>query len=176
MRRKRLIVCLVCIGLLIGSLMMCTSARAGDPVIVQQIPWWYEFDGSDAPPDAFFVEEACVYWQAFLPRLPQNDPKAYYEIRGWYPNGRFASLQTYWRSWTFDHRFDYQINPDPGSINPYRDLASYPTRTFPPDDRIGSDTELLRYTIRLVPVTSADKIPESEAAEYALHDFDSVSR
>ena len=158
MRRMRKVCTPAGIAIFMCSLIVCTLAWAAAPV---QIPWMYEVDGMNAPEEAYFVEEACVYWQTWLPRLPFNDPEAYYEIRGWYPNSRFYSLQTYWYSLAVDHLFDFEIDPDSGgSINPSRDGVPYPRKTFPPEDLVGSDTDLLRYTVRLIPVMTKDEIPE----------------
>jgi len=147
------------------AFLVCHSVWAEEPVEMGQYFWSQEVDGMAAPPGMYYVEEACVYWVAALPVLP--DPRDYYEIRGWYPNARFSSLESYLGYWAFHHLYDYQIYPDPGSVNPFQSRIEYVN--YAP---------MLRYTIRVVAVSGPEEIPDNPPANtlYVIANFDEVYR
>ena len=77
-----------------------------------------------------------------------TDPPVPFCIKGNFPRARFFSLQAYHGESPFDQVFDFQIDPDDGSINPFRDGNAYP-----------SDGKNISYTIRIVPVNNRTDIP-----------------
>lgn len=110
------------------------------------VPWHKTVDGAYNHPDGYYVEERCVYWGAGL-RRPTH-PSRSYVVRGEYPRARFFSFQSYHYEAPVDILCDFQIDPDEGSINPFREGQTYP-----------ADGTSVSYEIRLVEVASRDAIP-----------------
>ncbi|MCA9655373.1 MAG: hypothetical protein H6712_23640 [Myxococcales bacterium] len=100
-------------------------------------------------------ETNAFYYTLVVPVLDEaRYGEAYIEMRGQYPNARFASFrsESLAEGWaTIDTRFDYQVDPDEGSVNPYRGLP------YPADGSQSVD-----YTLRL----SVNDIPDQ------IHDPD----
>ncbi|HNU70210.1 MAG TPA: hypothetical protein PKJ77_08810 [Thermodesulfobacteriota bacterium] len=127
--------------------------------VTRIIPWYKELEGAAENPEAFFMEERCIYWVAIL--TPPTHPSRSYAIRGQFPRSRFFSLQSYISTSPVDALYDFQINPDEGSCNPFRSGNADP-----------SDGAHLNYEIRLVGVRSRDEIPKERPANtlYAISD------
>lgn len=119
--------------------------------VTRIVPWYREVDGATAHPEAYFVEERCIYWVAVL--APPTHPSRSYVIRGEFPQARFFSLQSYVSGSPVDVLYDFQINPDSGSCNPFRSGTAYPPEGSP-----------VSYEIRLVRVAGRDEIPRERPA------------
>lgn len=113
--------------------------------------WYKEIDGAQALPNAYYVEEACVYWAGLI-RILADVPGPYC-IRGQYPKARFFSLGTYHNDIPVDVLYDFQIMPDHGSRNPFCDRSRYP-----------ADGSNLQYTVTLVEVSCIQDIPAVKPA------------
>lgn len=67
--------------------------------------------------NTLFIDAAATYWTAAVP-IP---PGGHLEVAGTFPDARYLSLMTYdARGRTIDHLVDADIDPDPGSVNPFR--------------------------------------------------------
>ena len=128
----------------------CFFSAIPNPNPLKLFEWVREVDGADAHPDAYYVETASIYWVGML-RI--TDPPVPFCIKGSYPRARFFSLQAYHGQSPFDQIFDFQVDPDDGSINPFRNGNTYPCH--------GKN---LSYTIRLVPVPERSAIPATKPA------------
>lgn len=136
----------------IGVAALYVSIEAG-PDSPKLFEWYKEIDGAAALPNAYFVEEACVYW-AGLVRILADAPGPYV-IRGQYPNARFFSIETYHPDIPVDVLFDFQITPDAGSLNPFRGGNAYPP-----------DGQNLFYTVQLVEVAGKNEIPDIKPGNF----------
>ncbi|MEV0343908.1 hypothetical protein AB0H49_33350 [Nocardia sp. NPDC050713] len=94
---------------------------------------WSRRIGADtlnvALPDTF-----ANYWMAAVPGLPAEG----LTLRGRYPHGRYISFTSYQGSRTLDGLDDLRIDPDPGSVNPFR----------PGADRAATERS---FTVRVLP-------------------------
>ncbi|HEY8544405.1 MAG TPA: hypothetical protein VIL36_05125 [Acidimicrobiales bacterium] len=96
-----------------------------------------------------FIDTAATYWSATV-EVPDG---AHIEVRGDFPRARYLSLVTYdVRGRTIDHLTDTEIDPDPGSVNPFRSGAS----------RTATDR---RYTVRVV----NERVPAAGPAPNTLY-------
>jgi len=118
--------------------------------------WYKEIDGADALPNAYYVEEACVYWAGLIRILPGSPGP--YCIRGQYPKARFFSLGTYHNDIPVDVLYDFQIMPDKGSLNPFSSRNQYP-----------ADGKNLFYTVTLVEVSGIEDIPRNNKPSNVLY-------
>ena len=123
-------------------------AVAAEPDPPEFFRWYKEIDGADALPEAYYVETACVYWAGIIPILPASPGP--FAITGEFPRARFFSIESYHHDVPVDGLTDFQIEPDKGSINPFKAGNRYP-----------SDGKNLFYTLRLVEITDKSEIPEN---------------
>src|SRR5437879_716955 len=92
-----------------------TAANAADPARARSCGWIVE--PSADRENILFPDTATRYLGAAIP----EPPGGWIELTGQFPHARYMSLQTYSLSLqTASNLHDDQIDPDPGSINPFR--------------------------------------------------------
>jgi len=136
--------------LVVGLIALSQLSFAAETDAPPLFEWYKEIDGADALPEAYYVEEACVYWAGLVRILP--DAPGEPVIKGEYPKARFFSIAAYHHDIPVDVLYDFQITPDPGSVNPYRSGLRYPA----------DNSERLFYSVRLIEISGTEEIPEQK--------------
>lgn len=107
-----------------------------------------------------YPDGGAVYWATVF-TMPKDDPEAYLEISGNFPQARYMSLHSYTEGGApYDHVMDVDIAPDAGSDNPfltgsYSDTMAYTLRVAQgeaPEDRAPN-------TVYLGPTDKVDRSP-----------------
>lgn len=124
---------LTILAIVVAALCVAASpAQAFDPARSRSCGWILE--PSADRENILFPDTETRYLGALLPALPGG----YIEIKGKFPYARYMSLQTYSHLLqTATDLYDQQIEPDPGSRNPY----------LPGADRTNPNRS---YTVRIV--------------------------
>ncbi|HET6154602.1 MAG TPA: hypothetical protein VFE15_16790 [Marmoricola sp.] len=118
--------------LIVASVHVLPSASASDPARDRSCAWILE--PSADKENILFPDLATRYLGAVVPVPPGGS----IELTGEFPHARYMSLQTYSLALqTASNLHDDQIDPDPGSINPFRVGA----------DRTATNR---KYTVRVV--------------------------
>ncbi len=81
--------------------------------------WRYQTYGAEDR--VYWTDEAAANWQGILPFLSAG--QGYYEIRGDYVEARFFSFESY-DPGPIDILVDKNVQPDPGSFNPFSGQGS----------------------------------------------------
>lgn len=118
--------------LLLGLAPLLQTAAASDPTRARACGWVLE--PSADRENILFPDLATRYLGAVVP-IPAGGS---IELTGQFPHARYMSLQTYSMSLqTASNLHDEQINPDPGSTNPFR---------------VGADRNAVKrsYTVRII--------------------------
>lgn len=96
------------------------SAAPGDLIGGKLSTCFWNYGAIAGTPDAYNVaypDGGAIYWAAGFRRVPGATLK----LRGTYPHARYTSLISYNQlGRAQDGLADYQLDPDPGSTNPFR--------------------------------------------------------
>lgn len=126
---RRVLAVVAVVGSAVAPMALTPPAQAGPLTDCG----WSRRIGADtlnvALPDTF-----ANYWMAAVPGLPAEG----ITLRGRYPHGRYISFTSYQGSRTLDGLDDLRIDPDPGSVNPFR----------PGADRAATERS---FTVRVLP-------------------------
>ena len=112
-------VVLAATGLATGGISPATAAPGDLPGGTDSTCFWYygAFGGSPKTFNMAYPDAGARYWGAIFRRPPGSTLK----IHGLYPHARYTSLISYDAlGQIVDGLADYQIDPDPGSTNPFR--------------------------------------------------------
>jgi hypothetical protein len=104
---------------LIGAVVLATMVVVpGRPVAGQAATCGFSDLSGVQGRNVLFIDANATYWHMAVP-VPEG---GYVEVAGDFPRARYMSLANYavLRSAEVDHLTDYQIDPDPGSVNPFR--------------------------------------------------------
>ena len=123
---------------LVGVVVLATMVVVpGQPVAGQESACGWSDLNSVQGRNVLFIDANASYWSA---RMTVPVPEGgHVEVAGDFPRARYMSLANYAvrRAGEVDHLTDYQIDPDPGSANPFRTES----------DRDAADRG---YTVRVV--------------------------
>lgn len=106
---------LAAVGALAAACLAAGPAPAAAASPASSCAWYARLDTSGA--NALFLDGSVTYWVTRIPYVPGET----LTLRGQYPHARYFSVTAYDpRTRAVSSLYDAQVQPDPGSVNPFR--------------------------------------------------------